>query len=112
MPPDGSREYALLEEIVAASAGDLFPGHAVGETAAFRVLSATRSPGPRRRDRAVAVGLEISAAASPELGTALCTALDLDPGDVVRVEGPLRPADLLAPDDPWRGDARSAASTA
>jgi polyphosphate kinase len=112
LPSRSGEAYALLEEIIAAGVGDLFPGHAVGETAVFRVtrrrtLDACEPdsdgrpaiPEPeRRRDRGAAVRLEISAAASHEVEAALVAALKLEPRDVHRLAVPLQLADLLALD--------------
>lgn len=117
IPAASGGAYALLEEIVAASVGDLFPGHAVGETAVFRVTRRRAlDPGEsgsedapaeagRRRDRGAAVRLEISEGASREIEAALVAALKLEPRDVYRVAVPLQIADLLALGD-GRADPR------
>jgi polyphosphate kinase len=114
--PIPSREgiaAVLLEEVVADCAALLFPGQVVAETAAFRVTSDRHAAGeahgerrsPRRTSR-----LEVGAGTSDLLAAALAEGLRLAPGDVDRVKGPLRPADLpppsagkdgtIRPDDP------------
>jgi polyphosphate kinase len=111
LPSRSGEAYVLLEEIVAASAGELFPGHAVGETAVFRVTPrwdgdevdpedplSTVQQDRRRRDRGAAVRLEISAGASHDIEVALAAALKLEPRDVYPTAVPLQVADLLALD--------------
>ncbi|HZA14468.1 MAG TPA: polyphosphate kinase 1 [Myxococcaceae bacterium] len=103
--------FALLEEIIAAYAGTLFPGYVVTRAAAFRVtrnwdlsideeesedLLSTVQAELRRRDRGAAVRLEIAAGATAEIEHALATALRLAPHDVYRVGSPLQPNDLVA----------------
>jgi polyphosphate kinase len=99
-----------LEELISLSAGELFPGYAVEQTASFRVtrnwdlnvdeeesadLLSTIQEELRRRDRGAAVRLELDAAASAELETALTAALKLGTPDVYRLQGPLQPSDLM-----------------
>jgi polyphosphate kinase len=104
---------ALLEEVVADCAALLFPGQEVAETAAFRVRSELHSAaevrGERRPPRRASARLEVGAGASEQLAAALAKGLRLAPGDVDRVKGPLRAADLspsragddaTGPDDP------------
>ncbi len=102
--------FALLEEVIAANVGDLFPGYAVKHTAAFRVtrnwdllvdeedsedLLSTIQEELRRRDRGAAVRLEISADSPPETEGALTRSLHLEPPDVYRVRAPLQMPDLM-----------------
>jgi polyphosphate kinase len=110
-PPQGVMLAVLpLEELISLCAGDLFPGYAVEQTASFRVtrnwdlnvdeeesadLLSTIQEELRRRDRGAAVRLEIDAAASAELETALTAALKLGTPDVYRLQGPLQPSDLM-----------------
>jgi len=99
-----------LEELISLCAGELFPGYAVEQTASFRVtrnwdlnvdeeesadLLSTVQEELRRRDRGAAVRLELDAAASAELETALTAALKLGTLDVYRLQGPLQPSDLM-----------------
>ncbi|HVG63844.1 MAG TPA: polyphosphate kinase 1 [Hyalangium sp.] len=99
-----------LEELISLCAGELFPGYAVEQTASFRVtrnwdlnvdeeesadLLSTIQDELRRRDRGAAVRLELDAAASAELETALTAALKLGTPDVYRLQGPLQPSDLM-----------------
>ena len=104
----------LIEDVVADCVALLFPGQVVAETAAFRVTSdrhaAGEAHGERRSPRRTSARLEVGAGASDLLAAALAKGLRLAPGDVDRVQGPLRPADLrpssaggdgtLRPDDP------------
>ncbi len=110
--PDGpATVHALLEEIIADHAGDLFPGFAVIGRAVFRVtrnwdlaiddeesedLLSTIQEELRRRDRGAAVRLEIAAGAPEQLAAALVQALRLEAADVYRVGGPLQLQDLAA----------------
>jgi polyphosphate kinase len=113
LPCRSGEACALLEEVIAESAADLFPGHTVGESAAFRVTrrrdveideeGSTRVPSSaparwRRREGDAAVRLEVSAGASGELEAALAAALRVEPRDVYRISLPLQVADLLALD--------------
>ena len=110
LPSDAGVEHALLDEVIAAYAGDLFPGFSVLHAAGFRVtrnwdleideeesedlVSAVQEE-LRRRDRGAAVRLEIAAAAADPIVTALKRALKLEAADVYRVAGPLQVQDLL-----------------
>jgi polyphosphate kinase len=101
LPSASGDVCALLEEIIAACAGELFPGHAVGEIAVFRVTRGgspggqdgdAEQPPPamargRRRGERCALRLEIASSASRELEAALAGALELEPRDVHRVHG-------------------------
>jgi polyphosphate kinase len=115
--PIPSREgiaAVLLEDVVADCVAFLFPGQVVAETAAFRVTSdrhaSGEAHGERRSPRRTGARLEVGAGASDLLVAALAKGLRLAPGDVDRVQGPLRPADLppsstggdgtFRPDDP------------
>jgi polyphosphate kinase len=111
LPSPAGRAYALLEDLIAANAGDLFPGYKVLRTAAFRVtrnwdisvdeeesedLLSTIQEALRWRDRGAAVRLEMAASAPPELRRALTEALALDERDVYTAPGPLQLSDLVA----------------
>src|SRR5262249_12918579 len=97
------RTYQLLENLIAAHVGDLFPGFSVEQTAP---CGRTRN-GPlnvdedepedllppirdelRGRDRGAAVRLERDASAAPAIEHALAAAVNLGPSDVYRVQGP------------------------
>ncbi len=121
LPTASGRSYVLLEEVIAEHASELFPGHVVTETAAFRVtrnwdlnydeeesedLLSTVQAELRRRDRGAAVRLEVSATASAELESLLGQALRLEPRDVYRLPGPLQIPDLLAFDADPRPELR------
>ncbi|KFE62766.1 Polyphosphate kinase [Hyalangium minutum] len=112
LPPLQGTMLAVLplEELISLCAADLFPGYAVEQTASFRVtrnwdlnvdeeesadLLSTIQEELRRRDRGAAVRLELDAAASAELETALTAALKLGTPDVYRLQGPLQPSDLM-----------------
>lgn len=113
LPAKSGLAFALVEDLVAAFAGDLFPGHTVraGETASFRVtrnwdlhideedsedLVDTIQEELRRRDRGAAVRLEIAAHAPAALVEELTAALGLQGTDVYRIDGPLHLWDLMA----------------
>jgi polyphosphate kinase len=111
LPVKQGHAVMLLEELIALCAGELFPGYAVEQTAAFRVtrnwdlnvdeeesedLLSTVQEELRRRERGAAVRLELDAGASPQLEAALTAALKLGAPDVYRLDGPLQPSDLLA----------------
>ncbi|MHB1844722.1 MAG: polyphosphate kinase, partial [Deltaproteobacteria bacterium] len=111
LPSAEGQTFALLEDIIAAHVGDLFPGYSVRHTAAFRVtrnwdllvddedsedLLSTVQEELRRRDRGAAVRLEIADQAPAELERALAGALSLGPADVYPLQAPLQPQDLLA----------------
>ena len=103
--------FILLEALIGAHAGDLFPGYQVLHTTAFRVtrnwdlavdeeesedLLSTIQDELRRRDRGAAVRLEIASNAGPEIERELTRSLHLDASDVYRMAGPLQPSDLMA----------------
>jgi polyphosphate kinase len=111
LPSAEGLTFALLEEIIAANVGDLFPGYAVKHSAPFRVtrnwdllvdeedsedLLSTIQEELRRRDRGAAVRLELSADAPPDLENALSRSLKLDAADIYRVQAPLQMSDLQA----------------
>lgn len=115
LPSATGQTLILLEDLIAAHVGDLFPGYAVEQTAAFRVLrnwdltlDETESDDLlvsiqeelRRRDRGAAVRLELNAKGSTELEQSLSSALRLQTADVYRIDGPLQINDLLALTDP------------
>jgi polyphosphate kinase len=122
VPATEGQAYVLLEELIAAHAGDLFPGYAVVGSAGFRVtrnwdlsiddedsedLLSTIQEELRRRDRGAAVRLEVDAAAPAELERAITDALKMGPADVYRLPGPLQLNDMtaLSENDP-RGELR------
>ncbi len=108
--PADQNAVILLETLIAAHAGDLFPGYQVLHTTPFRVtrnwdievdeeesedLLSTIQDELRRRDRGAAVRLELGAGAKAEIERELSRALHLDPTDVYRMAGPMQPSDLL-----------------
>src|SRR5207248_3734959 len=111
MPSASGQAFALLEDIIAAYAGDLFPGYAVKQATAFRVtrnwdldideeesedLLSTVQDELRRRDRGAAVRLELTGDAPADLAQSLGGALKLAEQDLYRVRCPLQPIDLLS----------------
>ncbi len=111
LPSASGSAFLLLEELIAAHVGDLFPGYAVAQVAAFRLtrnwdlnvdeeesedLLASIQQELRRRDRGAAVRLELDHDAKPELESQLTLALKLSPQDVYRVSGPMQLSDLNA----------------
>ena len=111
VPCEHGQAFALLEDVIAEHAGELFPGFAVTATAAFRVtrnldlvvdeeesedLLSTVQQELRRRDRGAAVRLEIATGSSPRLERLLRDALHLCERDVYPVRAPLNLPDLNA----------------
>jgi polyphosphate kinase len=110
LPSDSGIEHALLDELIAANAGDLFPGFSVVHSAGFRVtrnwdleideeesedlVSAVQDE-LRRRDRGAAVRLEIAATADDAIVSALAHALKLDGPDIYRITSPMQLQDLI-----------------
>ena len=102
--------YALLEEVVAANAGELFPNMKVTEAYLFRVtrdadielredeagdlLRTLERELQRRRDR-FAVRLEVAAAMPDKMVKTLANGIDLPIEDVQRVEGFVNIPDLM-----------------
>ena len=110
IPAASGQAFALLEDVIAAFAGDLFSGYAVKQATAFRVtrnwdldideeesedLLNTVKDELRRRDRGAAVRLELAGDAPAELAQALAGALKLAEQDIYRVRFPLQPAVVL-----------------
>ena len=112
VPSPSGRAFVLLESLISAHVGDLFPGYEVLHTASFRVtrnwdlelddedsedLLSTVQEELRRRDRGAAVRLQIEGSASADMEKMLVTALKLaSAADVYRVDGPLQLSDLIA----------------
>jgi polyphosphate kinase len=109
--------FALLDDLIEAHAGGLFPGYELVRTARFRVtrnsdllvdeeetedLLSTIQAELRRRELGDAVRVELAAGAAPEIETILANAIKVGPQDVYRQESPLQVADLmqLAAQDP------------
>ncbi len=114
LPAKAGQEFMLLEELIAAHAGELFPGFLVEHAAAFRVtrnwdlnideeesedLLSLIQQELRRRDRGNAVRLELEKSASEMVEARLVAALRLGPLDVYRTQGPLQLSDLTALSD-------------
>lgn len=105
----GDGRFVLLEDLIVAHLGVLFPGVDVVEQSMLRVLRSIELGAPgeaaddllelierevRRRRLAEAVNLEITGAQTPEREELLLEELGLDREDVVVCEGPLGLADL------------------
>jgi polyphosphate kinase len=117
LPSAAGQAHALLDEIIADHAGELFPGFAVVQRAVFRVtrnwdldiddeesedLLSTIQDELRKRDRGAAVRLEVGAGAPDVLVARLTEELELGPADVYPIAGPLEIQDVagLADADP------------
>lgn len=104
-------EFTLLEELIAANLGALFPGMSVGECHAFRVtrdgdieiredeandLLQMVERGLRRRRFGQSVRLEVASTMPGEMVRSLASSLGLAADDVYTIEGPLNAPDLMA----------------
>ena len=104
-------EFTLLEEVIAANIGVLFPGMRVGELHAFRVtrdadfeiredeandLLRSMELMLRKRRFGTAVRLEVASTMPGEMERYLASALNLTADDVYRIDGPLNVPDLMA----------------
>ncbi|MFL6210781.1 MAG: polyphosphate kinase 1 [Pyrinomonadaceae bacterium] len=104
-------KFVLLEELITAHIGALFPRMSAGPCYAFRVtrdadveiredeaddLLRSVEQSLRRRRFGMAVRLEVCAAMPQEMSAALADALGLTAADVYRIDGPLNVSDLLA----------------
>jgi polyphosphate kinase len=111
VPAASGRAFALLDDLIAAHAGDLFPRFTVWQSAVFRVtrnwdllideedsedLLSTVQEELRRRDRGAAVRVEIAADAPDDLAAVLVRALKLDEGDAYRLPGMPQLQDVAA----------------
>src|SRR5262249_29318538 len=109
--PEGRSAYLLLEDLIGMFLGDLFPGFTVDHRAAFRVtrnwdldldeeesedLMSTIQEELRRRDRGMAVRLELDQGATLALEASLRHSLGLTHEDVYRSEAPPQLPDLTA----------------
>jgi len=108
---EGRQVYVLLEDLIGEFLGELFPGFTVDHWATFRVtrnwdlsldeeesedLLSTIQEELRRRDRGMAVRLELDARATLALEESLRHSLSLALEDVYRSDGPLQLSDLNA----------------
>ncbi len=111
LPSAAGQAHALLDELIADHAGELFPGFAVVHRAVFRVtrnwdldiddeesedLLSTIQDELRKRDRGAAVRLEVEAGAPDVLVKRLTEELELGRGDVYAMAGPLEIQDVAA----------------
>jgi polyphosphate kinase len=107
----GSSRFVALEQVIAAHLDALFPGMEVLEHYAFRVtrdadfelsddaedlLAAMEVVLRQRTKFGVAVRLEVDADMTSEVLQLLCRELELDPGDVYVIDGPLDLSGLMA----------------
>ena len=110
IPVDGGYNFVLLEELVAAHIGSLFPGMRVLECQPFRItrdadieieedeandLLKTVERQLRQRRFGFAVRLEVSSGTTPATKELLRKALDLEEQDVYTIDGPLNISDLM-----------------
>ena len=105
-----SREFTLLEELMAANIGVLFPGMRAGDLHAFRVtrdadieiredeandLLRTMEQELRKRRFGTAVRLEVASTMPPEMVRFLEDAVGVSSDDVYAIDGPLNVPDLM-----------------
>jgi polyphosphate kinase len=108
---DSGSEFTLLEELIAANIGVLFPGMKIGEMHSFRVtrdadieiredeandLLRTMEMELRKRRFGTAVRLEVAATMPGEMVRYLASSLNLTADDVYTIDGPLNLPDLMA----------------
>jgi polyphosphate kinase len=101
---NGNQRFILLEDLIAAHAGDLFGGFRIAAQAVFRVTRNTDltidedevedllnaiEESLRERRRREAVRLEIGAGADDKFMQLLGEALELEPRDIYVVDGPV-----------------------
>src|SRR5262245_7893188 len=104
-------EFVLLEKIIEANLDRLFPGMEILGASAFRVtrdadieiredeagdLLRSMTDNLRRRRFGAAIRLEVEQRCSEHVRELLRTQLELDPGDVYEIAGPLGGADLMS----------------
>jgi polyphosphate kinase len=111
LPSSTGTAWLALEQLIAMHAAELFPGFQIAEAAFFRVtrnwdisideeeqedlLKAVQDE-LRRRDRGLAIRLEIGHSASTELERTLARALRIEPWEIYRVQSPLQLQDLAS----------------
>ena len=108
---DSGNSFILLEELIAANVGVLFPGMRVGDHHVFRVTRdadieiredeakdflSTVEQEVRNRRFGPAVRLEVSASMPGEMVRYLASSLRLKADDVYAIDGPLNLPDLMA----------------
>jgi len=108
---DSGNSFILLEELIAANVGVLFPGMRVGDHHVFRVtrdadieiredeandLLRTVEQEVRKRRFGTAVRLEVSSSMPGEMVRYLASSLKLKAEDVYTIDGPLNMPDLMA----------------
>ncbi len=111
LPSTTGTAWLPLEQLIAMQAAELFPGFQIAEAAFFRVtrnwdisideeeqedlLKAVQEE-LRRRDRGLAIRLEISHSASADLERTLCRLLRVEPWEIYRVQAPLQLQDFMS----------------
>jgi polyphosphate kinase len=111
LPSSNGTAWLPLEQLIAMHAAELFPGFQIAEAAFFRVtrnwdisideeeqedlLKAVQEE-LRRRDRGLAIRLEISHSASADLERTLCRMLRVEPWEIYRVQAPLQLQDFMS----------------
>ncbi len=109
--PGKTLEFVLLEKLIEANLDRLFPGMEILGASAFRVtrdadieiredeagdLLRSMTDNLRRRRFGAAIRLEVEDRCSEHVRELLRTQLELDPGDVYEIAGPLGGADLMS----------------
>jgi polyphosphate kinase len=111
VPANGNNQFVLLEQLVAAQIGLLFPKCNIIECQSFRItrdadieieedeaedLLKSVEQTLRQRRFGIGVRLEVSSAMSMQMIDLLCQFLQLETQDVYSVDGPLNIPDLMA----------------
>jgi polyphosphate kinase len=109
--PEGEHHFVMLGDIIGMHLAELFPGYAVRSAHAFRVtrdgdLALEEEENDpllyaierqlRQREWGIAVRLEIEAGMPEAVEKVLVEAVDVEPIDVYRLDGPLQMSDLMA----------------
>ncbi len=111
LPSTTGVAWLPLDQLIAMYSGELFPGFTIAEAGFFRVtrnwdltideeeeedlLKAVQEE-LRRRDRGIAVRLELNHGASIEMEQTLCRALRIEPWEVYRFKSPLQLQDFMS----------------
>jgi len=111
LPSATGQAWLPIDQLIAMLSAELFPGFTIAEASFFRVtrnwdmtidedeqedlLKAVQEE-LRRRDRGMAVRLEIGASTSTDMESILCRALKVEPYEVYRTSAPMQLQDFMS----------------